>query len=931
MHYGFQRLALLNSAGYQRAEMPLDDSVSLVAPNNMGKTSLINALQFLLIIDRRRMDFGAHDFDKSRRFYFPDNSAYILLEASLPESGTVVLGCVGKGVSYEYEYFAYKGQLSIDDYRTENETLVTQPNLIRHMIEHGHKVFTYSSSEFADIVYGGRKKRTAHEPNFTLFRLEHVSDAPAFQRVLTRTLKLDKLKSADVKEYLLQIFKRELPDATIDFKEEWEKAFAEVNAERLQYQATVGLKSRIVKLETYFDERLALRGKILVWRPVIDKALQEWQQFYSQSRTDLQAQREHFKAESERQTKLDRELTLKNEDLKRQLSTLDATNTQQEKLTQHFALVNGRKQLEDALDSAQQKRDEQTALVVQGTSRSPAAIQRESDETERKLKRLERQQQTVTDNLWRQLKTNLPDGLPDQLNRVLNSETLSLGPDQFKLAPAELKSFLQQQTTNIFSLPGLSLTLDSLNLQHHEMTAAELAEQIHDLKTQLGSLLKQLEVAKASDHARKRKEELENKVRQIEEELKGYDTLTQLKAGAKEREIERKKFGAEREAIELQLSQFETKAAELRKQREDIEGRIKQLEQQHREIDRQRNQRQDQADIFNWLADLPHKEWVNKRHDNTAFPMSELAERLGKYQRECGRLLELDQLLTSGLSELHNAGLTKYQFIDTPEEELKRIIMFSHHLPREAEALEKKARSAVVNVTASLRELRSGLDAFTRRMRDFNRLINYQRLSDLTTFRITPQEESSLVAAIDLLIKTAAEVEAGQSYNLFDQHSVLDDTEINRAKQILIKEGDARQGLRVADLFRLNFVVAKRAGQEESFEDLDSAASNGTVLMAKLVTGLAMLHLMQHKDHHVRAICYLDEALALDANNQKSLIAASKKFGFALIFASPAPLVTVRYCVPIHHQDGYNHISRQGWQILEPLETNHHGTQKPSL
>ena len=62
IQHGFQRLVLLGSAGYQRAELPLDDAVSLIAPNNTGKTSLINALQFLLIIDRRRMDFGAHDF-----------------------------------------------------------------------------------------------------------------------------------------------------------------------------------------------------------------------------------------------------------------------------------------------------------------------------------------------------------------------------------------------------------------------------------------------------------------------------------------------------------------------------------------------------------------------------------------------------------------------------------------------------------------------------------------------------------------------------------------------------------------------------------------------------------------------------------------------------------------------------------------------------
>jgi len=113
IRYGFQRLALLNSAGYQRAELPLDAAVSLIAPNNTGKTSLINALQFLLIIDKRRMDFGAHDVDASRRFYFPLNAAYILLEVALPTTGTVVLGCVGKGVSHDYEYFAFRGELDL--------------------------------------------------------------------------------------------------------------------------------------------------------------------------------------------------------------------------------------------------------------------------------------------------------------------------------------------------------------------------------------------------------------------------------------------------------------------------------------------------------------------------------------------------------------------------------------------------------------------------------------------------------------------------------------------------------------------------------------------------------------------------------------------------------------------------------------------------
>jgi hypothetical protein len=211
MQYGFQRLVLLGSAGYSRAELPLDGAVSLVAPNNTGKTSLINALQFLLIIDRRRMDFGAHDVDKSRRFYFPNNSAYVLLEVSLPETGTVVLGCVGKGVSFDYEYFAYAGPLKIDEFCLPNGQLVAHPQLASHLATHGRRVFSYNNSEFADMVYGGKNRKLNGQQDFCVFRLENAKDASIFQRVLTRTLRLDKLRSSEVKDYLLQIFHRDLP------------------------------------------------------------------------------------------------------------------------------------------------------------------------------------------------------------------------------------------------------------------------------------------------------------------------------------------------------------------------------------------------------------------------------------------------------------------------------------------------------------------------------------------------------------------------------------------------------------------------------------------------------------------------------------------------------------------------------------------------
>lgn len=916
LRYGFQRLALLGSAGYQRAELPLDDSVSLIAPNNTGKTALINALQYLLIIDKRRMDFGAHGPDKSRRFYFPNNSAYILLEVMLPETGSLVLGCVGKGVSHDYEYFSYRGSLDIDDFRQADGALVTQPQLRAHLAESGKSVFSYSSTEFVDLLYGGKRRRTSLEPDLTVFRLEHASDAPAFQRVLTRTLKLDKLRSSDVKDYLLQIFRRDLPDASIDFKQEWDKAFAEVNADREQYQAALGQRDRIDELEKLRDERLALRGKLVAFRPLIGQRLTEWQAYFVDTLKGYEQEKGELEVQSEQMLQRHGQLTLAQSETQAEIQQFRDHTREQGELEQRFALVTGRVQLEARQRECRNELERQIVLVSRASSKEPTAISNEIKRNQKDLAQNERELATLADNLWRKLSAQLDPADTERLNRLFNHGVMTLAADQFDLEKASLIELLRQSKAQEIQLPGLNIKLDSLAPQYQQRNEGEIRQRIAELRQEHAELESERQAAQALDAATSLKAQLEKEVRDIEGDLEAFDHLTDLKQSEDERNAGLVEAEQRKADIDRQLAQFGKEGERLRQALAAVEKDIERLCHQNEEITKKKDQRGDEAEQFDYLAELPHHPWLG----GADFPLSALLEQLTQYQADCTRLLELDRRLTWGLNDLHTNGLTKYQYSGDDEEELARIVDFCQQLAREEEALEKKARSAVVTVTASLRELRDGLRAFKSRMREFNRLISHRQLSDLKVFKIEPEDETVLVEAISLLISTAEQVESGESFELFDQGSVLDDSALDRARQTLIDEGNARQGLRVSDLFRLSFIVGKIDGDSESFDDLDSAASNGTVLMAKLVTGLAMLHLMQDRRRNVQGVCYLDEALALDARNQKSLIDTAADFGFALIFASPSPLATARYCVPIQHRDGKNHIGRRSWQVFEPLE-----------
>ena len=917
IRYGFQRLALLGSAGYQRAELPLDDAVSLIAPNNTGKTSLINALQFLLIIDRRRMDFGSHEWDKTRKFYFPNNSAYILLEVMLPQSGTVVFGCVGKGASHEYVYFAYKGELKLEDFRQAEGTLVQQPDLITHLADKGRTVFQYDATDFAKLIYGGSQKRRSVEPDFTVFKLENPSDARVFQQVLTRTLRLDKLTSADVKTWLLQIFRRDLPDAGIDFKQEWDKAFHDVNADKAQYEAAKSQLKRIETLETACDERLTLRGKLIDWRPRIDDGLSHWQAHFDEAMGQLRTEAERLSQQQEALLERNHQLTRSEVKLEEQLARLKDEASQQDALQQRFALVPERAVLEQQLQQAITELEQITTILNQADGRSPAVIERALKEQERRLQTLQQQKLNLNDNLYLALSQAFSAEEVERLNRAFNGQALVLGADDFSLDVAALRTALQSTAPERLDLAGLNLSLHALGPQHQQLTPAELDEQMADTDRQLSDLAQQLEAARSLQQTRERKAALARESRQREQDLADFDQLQALIQSEPERQERQQRLDSELDEVRHQLETAREHSDQLQARLNEIHQQQSSLQQNHRSIGQLRDNRADTAEEYSYLEELPHHKWLGEAD----WPLAQLADKLEQYQRDCRSLQRLNSELNTGLAELHAGGLTKYQYSDSRDLELKRIIDFSHQLPQEQEALEKKARSAVVNVTASLRELRDGLWSFQGKMKEFNRLIGHRQLSDLNIFKIDAEDEPHLVEAIDVLIDKADQVDTGDSFELFNQASVLDDVKLDRAKQILIDEGNARQGLKVADLFRLVFVVGKKDQKPESFEEIDSAASNGTVLMAKLVTGLAMLHLMQDKRHALHAICYLDEALALDSRNQASLISTAHDFGFSLIFASPAPLTTVRYCVPIQHHLGQNHISRNSWQILEPLES----------
>lgn len=582
-----------------------------------------------------------------------------------------------------------------------------------------------------------------------------------------------------------------------------------------------------------------------------------------------------------------------------------------------FELVASRTQLEQERQSCQRRLDELTSVLVQVQDRSRASIEKSIQEKKQQLSFLHQQQRSLANNLYQELAKQLSSEQLDRLNRVLSNQVMILPSSDIELDYQRLAEALAESDSHQLTLSGITFPVAVLNSQYKQRTAAELIDDIHITEREITELNQQLDTAVDLEKYQIKKRQLQQALHICQNNLNDYDNLQQLTEAEPERLIAQQTLAAELADIQQTLAMAEQEAEMLRQQRQHYAEMLSQLQAKNQIISKYRDNRGDQNRHFEHLAEQAHHPWLAEPE----WKLENLAEQLNSYQSDCRQLQELDSELQRLLAIVRSGGFTRYQFSNHQDQELQRIIDFKAHLPREQQALEKKARSAVVNVTACLRALHDGLLSFQSKIREFNRLISGRRLSDLKTFKVEALKEDNLVNAIEILIEKSEQVSTNENFELFNQASVLDDVALDQAKQILINEGSARNGLKVADLFRLEFVLAKIGQASESFEDLDGAASNGTVLMAKLVTGLAMLHLMQDKRHKLNAVCYLDEALALDSHNQASLIATAHEFGYSLIFASPSPLTTVRYCVPIHKYQGSNYIMRDSWQVFDSLES----------
>ena len=362
------------------------------------------------------------------------------------------------------------------------------------------------------------------------------------------------------------------------------------------------------------------------------------------------------------------------------------------------------------------------------------------------------------------------------------------------------------------------------------------------------------------------------------------------------------------------LEKFDEEKEKSQSKEREISGKIKDLNDRNSEISLLRNKRRD---VENYTEVL---EQVYLPYVFDGNVMEELPELLKNQVDDCNELDSVSSSKNRILRDLEHRGFTKFIGIEQEDEMTERILDYAHTLPKEEAAIQHNLHVAITRVGNILIELVNQYKTFEDDLTKFNVLITKRRVSDLKklSIEINPRD---ILDAVKIIARHSTD--SADSMSLFSpdaKEGYAGNPEVDKAKEKLFRFCDNNDKLRLENLFDLSIKVQKEGELEQNLSDLNAIGSNGTVLMAKLIFGLALLHWMTDKKNATTSICYLDEAASIDEENQKKLIAAAREFGFVLLFASPTAQTTVRYCIRIEKRNNRNVVTDKQRITLDPIE-----------
>jgi hypothetical protein len=860
---GPTRLIILNSGKYDYGEVELVRPLHLVGPNNVGKTSLIAALQFLYIDDQRYMHFS-RDMDDTRRYYFPDPNSYILFECLTP-TGYRMVGVQGLGPlkRYEFRRFSYQGRFDIVDFLDESGKL-RQVDEIRGLLA-DRDYRKLEPNQLKAALTGSGENNGVH------LGLVPTRDSDAyrrFRRVFSNLLRLAHLSQEDLKLFLYEIYESEFKQKSIDLETGYSSQFEKVKRLADEVRGLQAVADDIRRALLLAAERDEVRGNLPLLFDTIGRAWEEIRAELVESREKLNLQLEQLSSKESQAKEEHREIERSMRSLDQQLGTLkrDLKNIEQEKAEFRDYLAD----MEDAKITNLKTQIEEVGYLLKNAVLEPAArVAARITSQEKELASQRKLLEGITRTAAPRLKELYGEAALKQAFRLLNHKVLGLQLGAYGLQiddeiglQARIKAVWDRMSDGVYRDGAVTISLAALDppcLEEY-MDPAVIAEKIKVLEEAVARDRKTLQAAEETEKLARRKKALEQEHDEVKEKYRRFSVFRENLAKAREWQKEHDQMEKKSSNHAERMGQLREMQREIDRERTGIQVRLGQSAAKEKKYleDIRTLQRPDQTWATSGTLQLPDS--FEEMHSLYL----ELHARQKALDAELGnRLLVIDSR-TYGRSK----GDSEAETLRILGEELDA-------LAQKEEAAEKLWSGLAAGLQSSIKNILGDLDRLRGKVEDLNRQLAKVSVSNLQRLRLELDENDQLVPWLKKVIRQEDSPLFASAQDTSEAYGCIG--------EFLRKSGR----IELRQLFELKFVVITADGKEREYPKLESIESNGTTITIKVLINLMLLRGLLDNRKEVSIPYYLDEASSLDQDNASAIVRQSRILGFTPVLASP--------------------------------------------
>lgn len=855
-----KRLIILNSEIYSKADIELDNcnSLQIVGPNNIGKSTLIYALNFLFIIDGREMIFSGNRTGDKTTFnhYFPTiNSSFIVFEIFKKRYYSIL---IKKNAEGKLDYYKIDSEYREEHYFTETDNgqkLRKFDSLLAELATNGIESNKFSNRrEVFNFVYKKGKNNNAVVWLNQNINQDRRGISNNFSKIYKYLINSKLINNESLKESLI----------IADNKENEKVSFLKKNQKDIKTLLMHNQDIRVIKsIQRSFSSFKELVNQYSGKSTILCELIYAFDEQYSSLYAELGAtiSKMNFEREQKR-NHLNETLTPKQNELNQSIGKIDnqIEQTQRDKGLKKKSIkeiesYEGLPFLVQSFHNLDEKRKEIESQITQIEFQNISSQELEDKilKAEKEISKLRRQVEHYSNQLIHKISDSQEDR--ELLNKILSIAISSL--------PVENISEPITQTGNPMKLFSGSINLPKDLKGKPIESIADLNKKIKQLRKDKKSNEKLLPIAKNLEKHRKDLKEINAKIKIIENKREKIKQLPRLE---KELESLDKKFNSLLEEKEQKAKEIKTTKEEIRKFNEEIEQLSSKIF--------KKEKRQDE--IQNWKVELEQfgirpieyqsKDSLDNIYKNIKRNFEERKDI--KYKK--------NNLFEKLKNKTERFEADEKEFIKYIESELATL----NDKQKAIDGLLKNISTQFANPCRTIYSRFEEFNAFITNQ--FNSKLRKINISDIDSLKIEIIENEKLVKDLDMISQirdlTAELIFDDQSENLNILNKYLDEQ-----KTIVFK-----------DLFDIKLHL-HRKGQHKTVDLKNQIESDGTDKMIRLVIIMSIINQIVVKDEENKIVLFIDEIGTIDEANRIEVLKFCKENDFIPISAAP-----------LHPYDGFD-------------------------